>query len=234
MSRRALWLGGVGALSSLGPYILMRFGILAEVVAAWRFFLPAYLLWQVFRPHLLNRPWSRLFVLCISFAVGQSALIFVVLWVLPVNWPIFPRDTISLTETALLVILAFAIPLALGTPSMVRTAVRIGMVVIFMLPIHFAFTKLADMVLDLGYYSSSSFLYPFGLPAIKWSLLFAALAPDHIAMERAARARKLLPNCEKCGYDLTGNVSGVCPECGTALSESVRERLHAPSLQTSS
>lgn len=21
-------------------------------------------------------------------------------------------------------------------------------------------------------------------------------------------------HCRKCGYDLTGNVSGVCPECG--------------------
>jgi hypothetical protein len=26
------------------------------------------------------------------------------------------------------------------------------------------------------------------------------------------------PNrCRACGYDLTGNVSGVCPECGTAI-----------------
>jgi hypothetical protein len=23
--------------------------------------------------------------------------------------------------------------------------------------------------------------------------------------------------CTRCGYDLTGNVSGVCPECGTAI-----------------
>jgi hypothetical protein len=23
--------------------------------------------------------------------------------------------------------------------------------------------------------------------------------------------------CRKCGYDLTGNVSGRCPECGTAV-----------------
>lgn len=22
-------------------------------------------------------------------------------------------------------------------------------------------------------------------------------------------------HCQKCGYDLTGNVSGLCPECGT-------------------
>ncbi|HUU98988.1 MAG TPA: hypothetical protein VM487_24920 [Phycisphaerae bacterium] len=24
------------------------------------------------------------------------------------------------------------------------------------------------------------------------------------------------PYCHECGYELTGNVSGVCPECGTA------------------
>ncbi len=23
--------------------------------------------------------------------------------------------------------------------------------------------------------------------------------------------------CKKCGYDLTGNVSGICPECGTPV-----------------
>jgi predicted Zn-ribbon and HTH transcriptional regulator len=23
--------------------------------------------------------------------------------------------------------------------------------------------------------------------------------------------------CQKCGYDLTGNVSGRCPECGEAV-----------------
>ncbi len=24
-------------------------------------------------------------------------------------------------------------------------------------------------------------------------------------------------HCQKCGYDLTGNVSGVCPECGAKV-----------------
>ncbi|MBI4581439.1 MAG: hypothetical protein HY718_17180 [Planctomycetes bacterium] len=28
--------------------------------------------------------------------------------------------------------------------------------------------------------------------------------------------RRIQPgHCRKCGYNLTGNVSGVCPECGT-------------------
>lgn len=32
----------------------------------------------------------------------------------------------------------------------------------------------------------------------------------------ARRSRRLEGRCGRCGYDLTGNVSGVCPECGTA------------------
>jgi 4-amino-4-deoxy-L-arabinose transferase-like glycosyltransferase len=31
-------------------------------------------------------------------------------------------------------------------------------------------------------------------------------------------------HCWKCGYDLTGNVSGQCPECGTAVASHGRER----------
>jgi hypothetical protein len=31
------------------------------------------------------------------------------------------------------------------------------------------------------------------------------------------RRRTHLGHCQHCGYDLTGNVSGRCPECGTAI-----------------
>jgi hypothetical protein len=35
--------------------------------------------------------------------------------------------------------------------------------------------------------------------------------------------------CRKCGYDLTGNVSGVCPECGTAIAKAdARTRRASP------
>ena len=35
--------------------------------------------------------------------------------------------------------------------------------------------------------------------------------------------RVLNPNlCKTCGYDLTGNISGVCPECGTPLPPQAR------------
>lgn len=39
--------------------------------------------------------------------------------------------------------------------------------------------------------------------------------PSSSGLRRQRRAR--LKQCLECGYDLTGNVSGVCPECGTPV-----------------
>ena len=49
------------------------------------------------------------------------------------------------------------------------------------------------------------------VPACLWYLL------DRPVWLRRRRLRR--GHCEHCGYDLTGNVSGVCPECGTPTSE---------------
>jgi hypothetical protein len=38
-----------------------------------------------------------------------------------------------------------------------------------------------------------------------------------IRRERDQRRRRILNLCPTCSYNLTGNVSGVCPECGTAI-----------------
>ncbi len=35
--------------------------------------------------------------------------------------------------------------------------------------------------------------------------------------------RRPKTGCKHCGYDLTGNVSGVCPECGAVIESSVLE-----------
>jgi hypothetical protein len=54
----------------------------------------------------------------------------------------------------------------------------------------------------------------YGLP---WWFVAAgpAALPTARALAWARRSRRRPSNrCPRCGYDLTGNVSGVCPECG--------------------
>ena len=49
-----------------------------------------------------------------------------------------------------------------------------------------------------------------------WTVLVVLLAATTalgLSGRRAARAG----HCQQCGYDLTGNVSGRCPECGTLI-----------------
>jgi predicted RNA-binding Zn-ribbon protein involved in translation (DUF1610 family) len=49
----------------------------------------------------------------------------------------------------------------------------------------------------------------------------AALAAGAaLAVRRGSRRLRTADGCARCGYNLTGNVSGVCPECGTAISRS--------------
>lgn len=52
-----------------------------------------------------------------------------------------------------------------------------------------------------------------------WSYLCLYAAPG-ISGIVFNRARRAFPpgHCTSCGYDLTGNVSGKCSECGTATS----------------
>jgi hypothetical protein len=56
-----------------------------------------------------------------------------------------------------------------------------------------------------------------GLPA--WFVCVAAGAYPAIALVRGPMLRRCYRRkrglCERCAYDLTGNTSGVCPECGT-------------------
>ena len=50
-------------------------------------------------------------------------------------------------------------------------------------------------------------------------LVILATAPLAWAVAALRRRRLLRPGvCRSCGYDLRGNVSGVCPECGAARS----------------
>ena len=48
-----------------------------------------------------------------------------------------------------------------------------------------------------------------------WMLLLPAALPTAYLFYRDRRHPP--GHCQRCGYDLTGNESGVCPECGTEV-----------------
>jgi hypothetical protein len=49
-----------------------------------------------------------------------------------------------------------------------------------------------------------------------WPLAACTTIPT-VVLSRLRRTRLPVNACRNCGYDLTGNVTGVCPECGQAL-----------------
>ena len=48
-----------------------------------------------------------------------------------------------------------------------------------------------------------------------WIILIIIALPTAYLFYRDRRYPR--GHCQGCGYDLTGNVSGVCPECGRAV-----------------
>ncbi len=48
-----------------------------------------------------------------------------------------------------------------------------------------------------------------------WLVLLVLLVPTVVGWKRCRSFS--VGHCRACGYDLTGNVSGTCPECGTAV-----------------
>ncbi len=51
---------------------------------------------------------------------------------------------------------------------------------------------------------------------VAWYVLF--FFQFKVAVRHELRLMSI-PICGRCGYDLTGNVSGRCPECGTAVAQ---------------
>lgn len=57
-----------------------------------------------------------------------------------------------------------------------------------------------------------------------WLPLLIVATPTAILWRRDRRPKCYPPgHCRFCGYDLTGNVSGICPECGTACEAPIRQ-----------
>jgi len=50
---------------------------------------------------------------------------------------------------------------------------------------------------------------------VVWLWIIGLLACAAAIIFRRGEPDEHIGRCRKCDYDLTGNVSGVCPECGT-------------------
>jgi hypothetical protein len=57
--------------------------------------------------------------------------------------------------------------------------------------------------------------FPPGVAALLAIALAIAFGCHLKSLDDVRRERRARGLCVRCGYDLTGNVSGVCPECGT-------------------
>ncbi len=59
--------------------------------------------------------------------------------------------------------------------------------------------------------------YTYSCVALCFAILIVPVV-GFVAYRMVRRARYIPPgHCQKCGYDLTKNESGVCPECGVAI-----------------
>ncbi len=65
-------------------------------------------------------------------------------------------------------------------------------------------------------YNSGPTSFSVGLPL--WIPFLLVAIPTALLWWRDGRRIPPCGHCQKCGYDLTGNVSGVCPECGEKTS----------------
>jgi len=64
---------------------------------------------------------------------------------------------------------------------------------------------------------SADFVIPFAWALMACMVLMWLWRRGITAELRAALNAQGLPTCLHCGYDLTGNTSGTCPECGKGV-----------------
>lgn len=83
----------------------------------------------------------------------------------------------------------------------------------------FSFARVDDRSPQLtadGRPQSSLRVRQLALPMWSPALIFAVLPAVYI-LRRRRRAAATAGRCAQCSYDLTGNVSGICPECGATI-----------------
>lgn len=59
--------------------------------------------------------------------------------------------------------------------------------------------------------------FTFAVPFWPVVVLTAVAALGLLSGHSGHRRRSQEPVCNRCGYNLTGNISGICPECGTPV-----------------
>jgi len=70
-----------------------------------------------------------------------------------------------------------------------------------------------------GFELHSAVLYVLVVP--HWSLLLLLAGLPVMWMIKWRKRRRFGPNvCDRCAYDLTGNQTGICPECGASIGTS--------------
>lgn len=79
-------------------------------------------------------------------------------------------------------------------------------------------TRLGHLGLGRPFITNESCTLGFGVP-LGWPMLIGwILCGAMIVRYRRRRRRLRVGACLQCGYDLTGNASGRCPECGSEVS----------------
>ena len=61
--------------------------------------------------------------------------------------------------------------------------------------------------------------------SVGWTVSGVIVALACLLLLFTARAKSTGPLCPQCGYNLTGNESGVCPECGQPISPTLRQAI---------
>jgi hypothetical protein len=116
--------------------------------------------------------------------------------------------------------LAFAGSFSLGCGTGVWLALLAGYV---LLPRHRSLC--AELLLALAFLCSTAWLVSRSLTLrgilsndmLFWGVLMLPTSAGLMLRSRAKPHESAIPRCPTCGYNLTGNVSGICPECGERI-----------------
>ena len=79
-----------------------------------------------------------------------------------------------------------------------------------------SFETYGGVVFDINVPPLGTFiLVPLAWLWMPWGVAIASLVALRMFRSRKNRRRLVTGHCVSCNYDLRGNVSGICPECGT-------------------